>query len=67
MKITIQVYLDGEFVPGATNSGRMEFREDATLENAGFETVSKVFARAHELLDALKRENLETVREKNKR
>jgi hypothetical protein len=37
--------------------GTIGFNEEATLTSAGFETVSAVFTRVHELLDTLRKEH----------
>jgi len=59
MKITVNVRIDQEpsDSPYTGGYGNVQFAEDASLANANFETVSKVFTRVHELLDTLKSEH----------
>lgn len=57
MRIYINVRIENEpgDAPGAGyGMGSMTFGEDASFIGAGFETVSRVFTRCHELLAALK-------------
>ena len=43
-----------------TGYGNLAFSESAHFENAGFETVSKIFTRCHELLATIKAEHGQT-------
>lgn len=38
-------------------SGSINFAESAKFDGAGFETVSKIFTRCHELLETMKAEH----------
>ncbi len=59
MRITVNVSIDAD--PGTQQSwGRLNFSEAAELNDAGFETVSTVFTRVHELLEAIKAEHGKT-------
>jgi len=40
-----------------SNYGSMQFSEEASLTGAGFEAVSKVFTRMHDLLTVVKAEH----------
>lgn len=67
MRITVNVRIDAE--PNDNQQGIyggginfFNFSEDASLVGNGFETVSKVFNRCHELLATLKLEHKPTER-----
>ncbi len=58
MRITVSVRIDQEASDQAVGGyGSMNFNEEASLSNAGFDSVSKVFVRLHELLQTLKNEH----------
>jgi len=56
VRITINVRIDAEPSDNQQGAwgGGINFSEDATLQGAGFETVSKVFTNCHELIETLK-------------
>jgi hypothetical protein len=59
MRISVNVRIDQQ--PGGSfGYGNIGFEESAELVDAGFETVSKVFTRIHELLNVLKSEHERT-------
>ena len=47
---------------GGIGYGNLAFSESAHFDNAGFETVSKIFTRCHELLETVKAEHGQTQR-----
>ena len=56
MIIRINVFIEGS--PGGREGyGQMQFNEQATIDDASFATVSKVFTRCHELLAVIKEEH----------
>lgn len=65
MIVSVDVRIQNE--PGDSqfgNYGSLSFSEAAQFSGAGFETVSKVFTRCHELLDALKQEHTQLGKHK---
>lgn len=59
MKISINVRIEttpGD-APGVGWGQYITFQEDVNLNEAGFETVSKVFTRCHDLLETLRSEH----------
>ncbi len=55
MIVQIYIRVDAEPQDAANGSyGGLNFSEQQQFSGAGFETVSKIFTRAHELLSALK-------------
>lgn len=58
MIIRIDVHIDTEPTDGPSGSyGNLNFSESKQFSGAGFETVSKIFTRCHELLQVLKHEH----------
>ena len=57
MIVRINVTIEAEPKDASHGYGQMNFNESASLNDTSFDTISRVFTRAHELIDDLKKEN----------
>lgn len=58
MQIRIMVMINPDPREQSAGSyGNLQFQEEATFQGAGFETISKIFTKCHELLETLKIEH----------